>query len=71
MLLAGLGYEAVVRVTNVIDQGQQMISRDVVIQKISNPEFDDEPANSVYIVKTAATEEDRLVIEIPIRHEAQ
>lgn len=73
MLLAGLGYDAVVSVTKVIDQGPQMISRDVVIQKIANPEpeYDEEPANSVYIVKTAATDQDRLVIEIPIRHEPE
>lgn len=73
LMMAGLGYDAVVSVTKVIDQGPQMISRDVVIQKISNPEpeYSEEPANSVYIVKTAATDQDRLVIEIPIRHESE
>jgi Domain of unknown function (DUF4384) len=59
------------KVTGVLkgsDQGP-LVSRDLSIQKIAKPMEQGEPANSVYVVKTAATPNERLVIEIPIRHE--
>jgi hypothetical protein len=45
-----------------------MISRDMTIQKIgSRPEGND-PAHSVFIVKTAATDSDQMKIEISLKH---
>jgi hypothetical protein len=46
-----------------------LVSRDLSIQRIGAPMDASEPPNSVYVVKTAATRTERMVIEIPIRHE--
>ena len=46
-----------------------LVSRDLSIQRIGAPMESNEPPNSVYVVKTAATRGERMVIEIPIRHE--
>jgi hypothetical protein len=55
------------RVKSVFEDKARLISRDMSIQKIGNSAED--PPNSVYVVKTAAAETDRLTIEIPLRHE--
>jgi hypothetical protein len=46
-----------------------LVSRDLSIQRIGAPMEANEPPNSVYVVKTAVTRGERMVIEIPIRHE--
>jgi hypothetical protein len=46
-----------------------LVSRDLSIQRVGTPIDAGEPPNSVYVVKTAATKTERMVIEIPIRHE--
>ena len=49
--------------------GNRLISRDLSIQRIGQPLTADEPPHSVYVVKTSAAPEDRIVIRINIRHE--
>jgi hypothetical protein len=46
-----------------------LVSRDLSIQRIVAPMEAAEPPNSVYVVKTVAAKTERMVIEIPIRHE--
>jgi Domain of unknown function (DUF4384) len=47
----------------------QMIGRDIKIAKVGVSRQEGEPANAVYAVKTSASVNDRLVIEIALRHE--
>ena len=47
----------------------QMIGRDIKLAKMGSSRQEGEPANAVYAVKTSASANDRLVIEIALRHE--
>lgn len=47
----------------------QMVGRDIKIAKVGASGDHDEPPNSVYAVRTSAGSNDRLVIEIALRHE--
>jgi len=54
------------------DQGKalgDLTSRDLSIGKLGEPQSPDEPPNSVYAVQTAATKNDRMVVQIRLRHE--
>ena len=44
----------------------ELVSRDLSPKKVAEPE---EPPNSVYVVNTSNTKDDRIVIEVKIRHE--
>ena len=57
-----------VRELEMLRQGQ-MVGRDIKIAKVGASRDDNEPANSVYAVRTSAGSNDRLVIEIALRHE--
>jgi hypothetical protein len=46
-----------------------LTDRDLRIEKIAEPEAKGEPPHSVYAVKNLASNQDRLLIEIRIRHE--
>lgn len=47
----------------------QLIGRDIKLAKIGTSTQDEEPPNSVYAVKTSAGSNDRLIIEIALRHD--
>ena len=55
------------RIKSLFDSPMALVSRDMAIQKIGSSPGD--PPNSVYVVKKAASEGDRLSIEISLRHE--
>jgi hypothetical protein len=46
----------------------ELQSRDIRIQKVSNPESSQDPPNSVFVVANDSRSNDRIVIEIVIKH---
>lgn len=67
--LANDGLLAMRRVTSVMGEPVQMVSRDMTIQKLGASTSSSEPPNSVFVVKNSPSATDRLVIEIPLRHD--
>jgi uncharacterized protein DUF4384 len=51
------------------DDEAKLMQRDLKIEKITEPRAADEPANAVYVVNAQTANRDRLLLEIPIRHE--
>jgi hypothetical protein len=47
----------------------QLIGRDIKIAKIGAPQAENEPPHSVYAVRASAAPNERLVIEIELRHD--
>jgi len=68
--IRGGGGPDMLAVRNEVQQWQQQMGgRDLIMQKMDEPESAGEQPHSVYVVQTAAGESTRLVIEIRIRHE--
>jgi hypothetical protein len=47
----------------------ELVSRDLSIVRVGRSSGSDEPPNSVYAVRVSASQEERIVIEIKIRHD--